>query len=274
MRFRSFLLSLLLVAPALQAQILTETEIHEVATGLKISGRPVLSSDGSFIVALSGGKLNKINLSSGDVKCIGEGDNLFNINIDRSGTRVSYIRPEYDENNLRHTTHESVDIDGSAVRILKARGRNQPSAVSDGSDGPVAAIDRGHLTIDGVAIDPLGKGSYLWPQVSPDGKQIVFWLTGSGCFVSDIDGSDPRHLGWMRAAVWAGDDLIIGMYDRDDGVVVTGSELVACDLKTGATQMLTSEDRIALFPAASSGRVAFVDGDGKLFYFDLIREVK
>lgn len=134
-----------------------------------------------------------------------------------------------------------------------------------------ARIYRGHLMVNDKAIDPQGKGSYLWPSLSPDGSKIVYWLAGHGCFVCNLDGSNSRHLGGMRAAVWAGNDAIVGMYDLDDGRMILESRLVACDISSGEKQILTPENIIALYPAASPERVAFTDLEGNLYYFNISR---
>ena len=146
--------------------------------------------------------------------------------------------------------------------------KETPAPSAEG--GHEASVYHGHLMVDGVAVDPLGKGSYLWPQVSPDGKSLVFWCVGQGCFVSDIDGANPRHLGGMRAAVWAGNDAIIGMYDLDNGRAIVESMLVGCDVATGEKQLLTSRDEIkALYPRMTPGGVTFMDPDGNRYFIPL-----
>ncbi|MDE6463924.1 MAG: hypothetical protein K2L16_04750, partial [Muribaculaceae bacterium] len=126
--------------------------------------------------------------------------------------------------------------------------------------------------VDGrtVTLDPQGRGSYLWPQLSPDGTKIVYYLAGRGCFVCDTDGSNVRPLGMLRAAKWLDNETIVGMNDVDDGEFITSSSIIASNLE-GVRQTLTSDDVIALYPSASAdGRnIAFATPEGRLFIINL-----
>ena len=166
---------------------------------------------------------------------------------------------------------------GAAVsnREVKAvnDGKVTKKAINKNADAtterPVVAIRYGHLTVNGNAIDPQGKASYLWPSLSPDGTKVVYWCVGKGCFVSDLNGKNVQPVGAIRAAVWAGNDALVGMQPKDNGEYVTESKIVAYDLKTGERQVLTSDDMIAVYPSATATRVSFTDPDGNLYYMDI-----
>lgn len=278
---------------ALNAKVLNVGEIHRVDLGGHTIDRPVLSADGSFVVAQGHDGLQKIDLADGTAKTIVPGLNLYNIVISSDGQTVAYIRPSYTADHLRMTSLEAVSLDNGRVEVVVKPTRNLAtgvavnggtvSAVSDGqlsvkaisangsqqSQSPVVGISYGHLTVNGNTVDPLGKGSYLWPSLSPDGKKIVFWCVGQGCYVSNLDGSDVRKVGGLRAAVWAGNDVIVGMQDLDDGEFVVASKIVAHDLATGERQDLTSDDYVAMYPSATAGRVAFCDPMGNLYFMDI-----
>lgn len=292
---KKFLISLLFVFFAISTVCGRVAEVGQIVRLDQvdaISGRPAISGDGCFVVAQGTDGIVKIDLANKVQEKIADGHDIYNIVVSPDGESVAFIRPTIGDDRLRYTSVEVADIETKTVETVvgKSRslgsgicfGRNSVKTIEGGRitkksvksikdsdlDWPVVGIYLGHLMVDGTAIDPQGKGSYLWPSLSPDGKRIVYWLVGQGCFVCNIDGSEAKHLGGMRAAVWAGNDAVIGMYDRDDGVTITESRLVAKDLRSDSEQLLTPEGMIALFPAATPSRVAFVDLEGTLHYFD------
>lgn len=140
---------------------------------------------------------------------------------------------------------------------------------------PVVSIHYGHLEVttpDGktVTLDPQGRGSYLWPQLSPDGTKIVYYLARHGCFVCNLDGSDVRPLGYLHGARWINNDAVVGFQDYDDGAVTYKSAIVAADLQ-GTHQTLTDESIIGLNPSVSAdgSRIAFATTAGELYVINL-----
>jgi len=293
----------LIAAAVLVASLSMNAEVFNVGTLQKVetSGiidKPVLSADGSFVVAKGAKGLDKINLANGAKETLVEGQGLYNVAITPDGSNVVYTRPSFNKNHLRYNAVERVNIANGKKDVLVKASRNLSSgaAVTNGTVSvvnngrmqskaigantsdvrPVVAIYQGHLTVTHngktVNIDPQGRGSYLWPSLSPDGTKIVYWCVYRGCFVCNLDGSDARPLGNLRAAVWAGNDAIIGMKNVDDEEgAIKASSLVAADIATGETQVLTPESVVAVFPSvnASATRVAFNDIDGNLYYFDI-----
>lgn len=293
----------LIAAAVLVASLSMNAEVFNVGTLQKVetSGiidKPVLSADGSFVVAKGAKGLDKINLANGAKETLVEGQGLYNVAITPDGSNVVYTRPSFNKNHLRYNAVERVNIANGKKDVLVKASRNLSSgaAVTNGTVSvvnngrmqskaigantsdvrPVVAIYQGHLTVTQngktVNIDPQGRGSYLWPSLSPDGTKIVYWCVYRGCFVCNLDGSDARPLGNLRAAVWAGNDAIIGMKNVDDEEgAIKASSLVAADIATGETQVLTPESVVAVFPSvnADATRVAFNDIDGNLYYFDI-----
>ena len=245
--------------------------ISRVSPEVKVEGKVSISGDGSFAVAESDGKLIKINLNDNRIETITEGNSFYNICISDDNKSVTYTETNFDDSHRRLLTMATIDIDGKNKRIIANKVRDLAPKKSGTSGRHSVTIHRGHLVLDGDILDPQGKGSYLWPSVSPDGNSIVYWLTGQGCFVYDIKTCTPRHIGGMRAAVWLDDESIIGMYDLDDGRVVTDSRLVAMDLNSGEKQLITPESMIALFPAAGAGRIIFSDAEGYLYQMEISR---
>ncbi|MBM4161962.1 MAG: hypothetical protein FJ217_12805 [Ignavibacteria bacterium] len=102
-------------------------------------------------------------------------------------------------------------------------------------------------------LDPLGSGSYVWPVLSPDRRQIVAYEMDRGAFVCDLDGRLISKLGkrnapsWTRTGKW-----IIYMDDRDDGHRILSSDLwaVTPDGKS-ATQLTRTESVLEMYPQCS-----------------------
>lgn len=282
-----------LAVMSLNAKVFTVGEVHQVNIGNGTVDKPVISADGSFVVAQGKGGLQKIDLSTGKADMLVQGADLYNISISADGKTVAYTRPSFDKNHLRYTALEAVNVDTKKAETIVKASRNLASGVAVTNQGvaalnngkiakkavnkaaaaqaerAVVAINKGHLMVNGTAIDPQGKGSYLWPSLSPDGTKVVYWCVGKGCFVSDLNGKNVQPVGAIRAAVWAGNDALVGMQPKDNGEYVTESKIVAYDLKTGERQVLTSDDMIAVYPSATATRVSFTDPDGNLYYMDI-----
>lgn len=291
--------AVLVASLSMNAEVFNVGAVQKVETSGLVD-KPVLSADGSFVVAKSTNGLDKISLANGAKETIVEGQGLYNVAITPDGANVVYTRPSYNQNHLRYNAVERVNLATGKKDVLVKASRNLSSgtAVTNGTVAtvnngrmqtkaigannsdvrPVVAIYQGHLTVSQngktVNIDPQGRGSYLWPSLSPDGTKIVYWCVYRGCFVCDLDGSNARSLGNLRAAVWAGNDAIIGMKNVDDEEGgIKASSLVAADIATGETQVLTPESVVAVFPSvnANATRVAFNDIEGNLYYLDITK---
>ena len=79
---------------------------------------------------------------------------------------------------------------------------------------------------DGVrhVLKPLKEdvAGYVWVSLSPRGDKILFTAAGSGTYVCDLNGNIVSSLGYLNAPVWYGNDFVVGMCVKDNGVVVTG----------------------------------------------------
>jgi Tol biopolymer transport system component len=124
-----------------------------------------------------------------------------------------------------------------------------------GAIAPKVAIQNGELVLTvgttTKVLSPNGKGlSYIWPSISPDGKQIVYYVSGA-VWTCNIDGSNVKRIGNFRAPRWYNNNVVVGMNDIDDGHVVTASSVVAYSLD-GKKQVLTSANIMAMYPYASA----------------------
>lgn len=143
--------------------------------------------------------------------------------------------------------------------------------------GNLIAIENQKMVIysanSSKTIAPNGQNaSYFWASISPDKKNIVYSVAGKGTFVCKIDGTYPISLGKLAAPVWLNNDWIVGMDDKDDGVKVLSSQLVAATINAKIRQTITTPTGIlAMYPAASSdgSRIAFNTEKGDIYLLNV-----
>ncbi len=100
-------------------------------------------------------------------------------------------------------------------------------------------------------LQPLGKGIYLWPSISPDGTKLLFTFGGNGTYISDLDGNILTNIGYANYPSWSPDGKwILFMKDKDDGYNFTGSDLYVIKADgSKEIQLTSSDDVIELYPS-------------------------
>ena len=275
------------------AQLVEIQSIAKVALPEGVSvDKATISPDGSFVVfsqnTVAG--LHKMDLATNEINMISANGNSFDLKIAADGT-VVFRESRTAENKLRYTSLKAVnargvettlvaptrDLNGFAVNgtnvmtvdnnKIEAKSLNGGVAVQM----PVASIRHGQLCIDGKVISPNGQdgASYLWASISPIGTKVCYYYVAGGCYVADIDGSNPVFVGNIRAAQWLNDLTVVGMHDIDDGQVVTSSKLVAASIDGKTHQELTADESMAMFPSTNCGRIAYSTPAGELFIINL-----
>ena len=251
-----------------------------------------ISPDGSFVVFSQNAKggLHKMDLASKEINMISANGNSFDLKIAADGT-VVFRESRTAENKLRYTSLKAVDARGVETTLVaptrdlngfavngtnvmtvdnnkvEAKSLNGGAAVQM----PVASIRYGQLCIDGKVISPNGQegASYLWPSISPNGTKVCYYLVTKGCYVANIDGSNPVYIGQLRATKWLDDLTVVGMNDLDDGSVVTSSKLIAASIDGQVKQELTVDESLAMFPSTNGKRIAYSTPMGDLFIINL-----
>ena len=251
-----------------------------------------ISPDGSFVVFSQNAKggLHKMDLASKEINMISANGNSFDLKIAADGT-VVFRESRTAENKLRYTSLKAVDARGVETTLVaptrdlngfavngtnvmtvdnnkvEAKSLNGEAAVQM----PVASIRYGQLCIDGKVISPNGQegASYLWPSISPNGTKVCYYLATKGCYVANIDGSNPVYIGQLRATKWLDDLTVVGMNDLDDGSVVTSSKLIAASIDGQVKQELTVDESLAMFPSTNGKRIAYSTPMGDLFIINL-----
>jgi len=112
-----------------------------------------------------------------------------------------------------------------------------------------------YLEKDGkkTILNPIGDGHYIWGSISPQKDKILFTLAGKGTFVTDLKGNieltlkNANYPGWSPDGKW-----VVFMSDRDDGHVVTSSEINTVHIRTNKKfQLTSSDDKIEMYPVWS-----------------------
>ena len=287
----------------LGARTLTVQSIERVnlASDMPVT-EAVISPDGAFAVvsdAASAG-LSRVDLNNGAAKKITDNGSLLNLQITSDGENVIYRQRSTNKKKLTQTALQSTNLQtGKTTEIVKATrdfngftlnnqdvvsvatgvpGKTKTKVRSLGDATATKAtsvgIHRGHLvlTVNGQStiLDPQGRGSYLWPSLSPDGTKVLYYKAQKGCFVCDLDGSNVKELGYLQAAKWLDNEMVIGMEPYDDGTNITASSVIASDL-AGKKQKLTGEDVIAMYPTATvdGSKIAFTDTTGNLYIINI-----
>lgn len=291
-----------MTAAAVLAFLTASAQFVTVESVTKLDGvlseKAAISPDGSFVVTNTANALKKVNIADGSQTTIVDGAGLYNFAVSADGSSVVYTRPSYNSKHLRYNALEAVNLDNGSVKtIVKAtrslahgyattagtvnaqeKGKVRSVALGNAKavKAPFAAINFGHLdvTVNGKTstIDPQGRGSYIWASVNPAGTRVCYWLVGKGCFTCNLDGSDVRSHGKLRAAVWAGNDMLVGQEEKNvQAQQLEASAIVALDVNTNETQKLTDDSVIALYPSASADgkRVAFTTPTGEVYIINL-----
>ena len=285
------------------AQIFNVASLVPVALPPDVGSKVVaISGQGDFLLltADDNSGLTKLDLSTGKTQNITRAAGAgYDARVSPDGKRVVYRENSFTSGHLRMVSLRSINLGSGQSRELVAPTRNlqgvginnqaalpvtrgQVTAkgfegkVSDKS-GVVLSINNRQLMISRSGktrnLSPNGKDkSYLWPSLSPDGTKILYYVGAEGAFVCNLDGSNVKPLGMMRAPQWWDDSTVVGMYDQDDGEFVYASRIVATNLK-GDKQSLTPDSLIAMYPkvSAQAGKIAFSTPDGKAYIINVTK---
>lgn len=285
------------------AQVFNVASLVPVALPPDVGSKVVaISGQGDFLLltADDNSGLTKLDLSTGKAQNITRAAGAgYDARVSPDGKRVVYRENSFTSGHLRMVSLRSINLGSGQSRELVAPTRNlqgvginnqaalpvtrgQVTAkgfegkVSDKS-GVVLSINNRQLMISRNGktrnLSPNGKDkSYLWPSLSPDGTKILYYVGAEGAFVCNLDGSNVKSLGMMRAPQWWDDSTVVGMYDQDDGEFVYASRIVATNLK-GDKQSLTPDSLIAMYPkvSAQAGKIAFSTPDGKAYIINVTK---
>ena len=274
MRMKKLFLFVAVALPMLAiAQVLEVQSVELINTPqnteTKIAG---VSPAGDYLLltTVANQGLMRYDLANGQITQISDAAGAgYNVKISRDGKEIAYRETTYDQNKLRRSNILRQNF-ASGKRQLIAKGQRdlQKMDVKD-AELTVSIIDR-HIAITRgtrtTMLAPCGEDkSYIWPSISPDGTKICFYVTTGGCYVSNIDGTNPQFIAFdCRAAKWYNNNVIIGMADKDDGERLISSSIIAYRLD-GQKQVLSDPSIVAVYPYAVEGAVVFTSDEGKTY---------
>ena len=278
------------------AQVLEVTSIDKVNL-LERAAVAAISPQGDYLLLTSATNqgLIKYDLTTNESRVLSTASSAgHNVKISPDGQTVVYRESTFNNKHLRQSSLKSVnlttgatqelvkptrDLQGysvdatSAAAVNKGKYSSKAIGAAKAQKVPVLSIDKGQLmiTINGKTrqLSPNGtQFSYMWPSLSPDGTKVLFYQAAHGAYVCDLDGSNVRKVGQMRAPVWYDNNTIVGMMDKDDGEFIYASTIVAATLD-GATQVLTDDATIAMYPHATAGKIAFSTPAGEAYIINV-----
>lgn len=288
---------------SVQAQILNVSSIERLnVTNDKgnISQAVAISPQGDYILLSTDTRngLVKLDLASGATKVLtdkaGTGSD---VQISQDGQQVVYGEVSY-KDKRRYEAVKTINLASGKSQTLVKPTRDLRGYAADNSSAIVVtndqvktfALAKGasaaenrpvlshhhlklYITRDGVTtlFAPNGADErYIWSSLSPDGTRVLYYVSGQGTFVSDIDGKDFISMGNLTAPKWWDDNTIVGMDEEDDEYAIVASKIVARTLM-GEQQVLTGDDIIATYPLPSpqSGKIVFSTPDGQIYLINV-----
>lgn len=255
---------------------------------------PELSADGTKMLLTSENYagLSVLDLQQGNLIPISQDANAGYQPLFSTDNSTVFFRSKEFKNGYGYVSVKSCALSNGSIRILLSPRRDVGRLVSYGNGVlfnqgnqlrkatfgktavPVPAfVSNENLDLvlykDGkrTVLHPYAEElNYIWSSLSPDGQKILF-NTKYGTAVCDLEGNILVELGHLNAPVWFNDNLVVGMYDVDDGHVITASTIAMVSLDGRLDQRLTDGAEIAMYPSVSaqSGKIAFNTLDGKIY---------
>ena len=270
MRKTILLVAIALVSMIAQAQVLETVSMQQINT---VEGKVVgISPKGDYLLLtdMSNTGLIRYDLATKTTTVITEAEGAgWDVKISQDGNKITY-RQRHDNNQLiRHDIMQYSMTDGKAVVRAQAQ-RGTAQLVAADAQSTVAVNEDLHLVLNhngkSIILTPNGTNeAYNWPSISPDGSKILYYVSGKGCFVCDINGNNVQKIAnHCRAPKWYNNNTIVGMADEDDGKVLTASAIVVYTLD-GKSQILVDKHMMAIYPVAAEGEIAFSTAAGEMY---------
>ena len=279
------------------AQLVNVTSIERVGIPESSANKvAAISPQGDYILVTTDYNcgLTKVDLATGATQVITRAQGAgHDAHISSDGTTVVY-REKSTKNRLQMTAVKSKNLETGAEQQLVKPTHDLQGVAIDGNTA--VAIDKGkiakksigegkaqvtapvlstrnfklYITRDGRTTEfmPAGDHRYIWASMSPDATKALFYCSGNGAWVCNVDGSNLVSLGKLQAPKWMTNDMVVGMKTTDNGEVYTSGEIVVADLN-GNEQVLTGDDVVAMYPLPATGKIVFSTPTGEAYIINL-----
>ncbi len=237
---------------------------------------PVLSPDGNTVLfsRVDYKGLNALDLTTGEVKVIDESRTAgMEPRFSNDGSEVMY-RTRVENGGVVENSVKSIRLNSGDIKQLVAPTTKAITAPAFGrrtyAESNFTEIN---VTVNGVtnAIKPIKDGyTYMWPSISPSKSKLLFKEAYSGVYVSNLDGTQARHLLYRGMfPCWVNDDFIVALVTKDDGYVVNEAKVVAIEVATGKTTTLTPDDVLVGGVTANANKIVYTTEDGKMYVMNV-----
>ncbi len=266
-----------LMSLAASAQVLEVVSMHKLPVPaqaeMKVAG---VSPTGEYILLTSGSNkgLQRYDLATQQTTVLSTEEGAgYNVQVSKNGQELVYRETHIGKDNLRkHNIVRKNLATDKVSTVARAQRTISRMATSDNLttvsiQNRLIVLKRNGLT---TTLAPNGSHlSYIWPSVSPDGTKICYYVCGNGCWVANIDGSNPQYIGHkVQAAKWFDNNTLVAMATYDDGHFTTASNIVAYTLD-GKKQVLTNDDMIAMYPYAMDNAIVFSTIEGETYMLNV-----
>ena len=190
--------------------------------------------------------------------------------ISQDGNTITYRKRIYDDSKLVRFDIVQYNTQTSRTAIVAKQQAGTENMVDVKAQTTVSVNTDLYLVLNRngkrVVMAPNGEEyRYNWPSISPDGSKILYYVSGEGCYVCDINGNNVKFIArHCRAAQWYDNNTIVGMADEDDGHNFTASALMVYTLD-GKSQTLVTKDKLAMYPYVAKNKVAFSTPTGEMY---------
>ena len=268
----AFLLSL-----AASAQVLDVLSLHKLPipanAEMKVAG---VSPAGDYVLLTTdiNKGLQRYDLASQTMTVLSTEEGAgYNVQVSKDGKEVVFRETSFDRNHLRQNKIVRLNMYNQHQNVVARNQRDLKQMATSDNLTSVSIKDRLIvLTRNGLTTTLAPNGShlsYIWPSVSPDGTKICYYVCGNGCWVANIDGSNPQYIGHAcRAAQWYDNNTLVAMADEDDGHFITASAIVAYTLD-GKMQTLTNDSMIAMYPYVAKNAIVFSTIEGETYMLNV-----
>lgn len=266
-----------LLSLAASAQVLEVVSMQKLPipaqAEMKVAG---VSPTGDYILLTSGSNqgLQRYNLESQSLTTISDAAGAgYNVQVSNNGQEVVYRETSIDRNNLRQNKVVRLNMYNQRQNVVARNQRDMKRMTTSDNLTTVSIKDRLIvLTRNGLTTTLAPNGShlsYIWPSVSPDGTKLCYYVCGNGCWVANIDGSNPQYIGHKcQAAKWYDNNTLVAMASEDDGHFTTASAIVLYTLD-GKQQTLTNDSMIAMYPYAAENAIVFSTIEGETYLLNV-----